>query len=812
MKLSYRWLGDMVDLSDTTSDQIQRLLTFHTCEIEDREDIGEHLGAIRTARVLDVQPHPDADRLRVCQVDAGEGAVEVVCGAPNVAAGQIVAFAPVGTTLTMPDGAELTLTARKVRGVVSNGMICAEDELGLGDDHDGILVLPEDTEVGQPFGAALKLCDTLFHIDNIGITHRPDLWGHVGFARELGAVLGRRPTLPSAPTRGELEAGADGEPYPVEVEDAADCPRYMGWVLDGLENGPSPLWLRRRLESLGVRSIDRIVDLTNYVLLEQGQPMHAFDLRDVRGDRIAVRRARDGESIKTLDEIDRPLTPDDLVIADGEGPVAVAGVMGGLGSGVRADTTSILLESACFDPIRVRRTASRIGLRTDASSRFEKGLDPNLAEMAARRFVVLAQEMMPDVRLVRPVADAYPNPPATRTIELPMNLVRRRLGMRIPDMVVKGKLGALGFRVEEVGPNLHVTIPSWRAGKDVEYAEDLVEEVGRIRGYDHVAPMTPVTPMRPRHPASRRALERRVGPILSVDLGYREVKNYSFYGPADVEALGIADLDHVMLSHAYTDRQDRLVRTTAANLLRTAQRNGLRAPQGAMWESSRVFVPDGDKPAHEEPVIAGVAWDTEAVEDRGAVFLNAVADVRSMLTRMGATDVRIEQGDAMAADSATPPRWLHPGRSARVSASGVPIGIVGEIAPAVRRAFEMEGRVAFFELRVRGLEEAVSKSSHKYEALLRYPVVPFDVSLLAGRRRPAQEIVDVIQDALPGNVRNVHCFDVYEGEGVPEGQRSLAFRCELFDREKTLSGKQADKMRNKVIEALTAAGVSVRGG
>ncbi|MDJ0973407.1 MAG: phenylalanine--tRNA ligase subunit beta, partial [Planctomycetota bacterium] len=346
MILSYRWLTELVDLGDRTPDEVAEIITFHIAEVEEVEHVGAELADVVVGHVTSVEPHPDADRLRVCTVDAGPvGTHTVVCGAPNVAAGQRICFAPVGTTVQGPDG-PIVLERRAIRGVESAGMICAEDELGLGEDHSGILVLPEDAPVGEPIGEALRLTDTLIDIGNTAITHRPDLWGHVGFARDLGAVLRAEVRYPDAGAAESALEAAEGEPYDVTIEDEEGCRRYLGLALDGVTNGQAPLWMRRRLELCGVRSIDLLVDLTNYVLLEQGQPLHAFDLRHVRGDKIVVRRGRDGEVLRSLDGVERPVGPEDVVIADAERPVALAGVMGGEDSGMVGDTTALLLEAA----------------------------------------------------------------------------------------------------------------------------------------------------------------------------------------------------------------------------------------------------------------------------------------------------------------------------------------------------------------------------------------------------------------------------------------------------------------------------------
>lgn len=812
MKLSYRWLSEMVDLSETPPSALKQRLTFHTAEIEGQEEVGQGLEGLLTGRVVAVRPHPNADKLRLCTVEAGADPIEVVCGAHNVAEGQVIAYAPEGTTLPGGEGeAPITLEAREIRGVLSRGMICSEREMGLGDDHDGILVLPDDTPVGVPLVEALPLTDTIFDIDNVCITHRPDLWGHVGWAREVGALLNEKPTFPALAEGDAIPS--EGEPFPIAIDDPAGCRRYVGIVIEGLTNGPSPLWLARRLEALGVRSIDLLVDLTNLVLLEQGQPLHAFDLRYVRGGEIRVRPALDGETMTTLDGQARTLVPGDLVIADGEGPVALAGVMGGADSEVREDTTAILLESATFDPVRIRRTSTRLGLRSEASARFEKNLDPELAMQAALRFAQLCLEHMPGCRISRPVSDCHPRPYEPFDIDLPYGMVRRRLGLRVGDYRIRGILSLLGFRAVEHGEGIRVTVPSWRATKDVERAEDLVEEVGRIAGYHKLAPVAPVAPMIPKLVRPVRAVERKAASILSLERGYAEVKHRSFYGAEDAERVGLGEAAHLMVRNPSSSEHDRLILTCAPGLLRMAAANQHREAAGRLWASSRLFVTRAEGLPHEHGVLAMLSWDRDdADRPEGGQFLTLLDDLRALLDRMGVDGVTVANG-ARALEAGLPePVWLHPGRQAVVTRGDTVVAVVGEIAPAVARVWDLAGRAVFAEVRMAPLVAALDEGGSRYEAVLRYPVVPFDVAVVVPRRTPAGDVVAVMRDAVAEQVRDVRVFDVYEGEGIAEGHRSLALRCELFDRARTLSPKAADALRTQITDAFEGRGWSVRGG
>jgi phenylalanyl-tRNA synthetase beta chain len=809
MKVSWRWLGELADLAGVSPDEAARLLPLRTADVEGVERIGA-LDGVVTARVLEVAPHPGADRLRLCTVDHGAAApLQVVCGAPNVAKGQTVCFARVGTTL--PNG--LTLKKAKIRGVESEGMICAEDELGLGTAHDGILVLP-DGPVGRPAGEALGISDVVLDLNNTGITNRPDLWGHLGVARECAAVFGRALRPPGTTAAEALVARATGPAFPVAIEDPASCRRYVGLVLEGVADGPSPDAVRRRLEAVGLRSVGRLVDLTNLVMLETGQPLHAFDLREVRGGRVVVRRAGPGETMRTLDGKDLVLSPEDLVIADAERVLALAGVMGGAASGVRGDTTAVLLESACFDAARVRRSAIRHGLRTDASARFEKSLDPEGCRRAALRFVEVVAGQGPGVRAPRAVADAYPRPYPPVEIALDPDLVRRRLGVAVDDAVVEARLASVGFGVTRGTPTWRVRVPSWRATKDVALPEDLVEEVGRLHGYEHVRPLAPTAPMRPLRPTPARALERDGRASLCLALGYVEIATYAFHGAAEAERLGTDPAAHVRLVHPLSAEQDRLQTTCTQNLLATAARNQPREASLALAEWTRVFVRSGAGGAsrpEEVPVLGLLRAERDATDDpKGATFLATVGDVMALLARWNVPDVTVgDAGEAALVEGLPPPPWLHPGRRAVVRSASAPLALVGEVLPQVAAAFGLAGRAAVAEIHL-GRVLATDRTGRVYHGVPRFPWSPFDVAVIVPRKTPAADVAKLLAGVAPGTVRSVALFDVYEGAGIPEGHRSLAFTVTFGDDEGTMKPATLEKLMSRAIEVLRRAGFTVR--
>jgi phenylalanyl-tRNA synthetase beta chain len=554
----------------------------------------------------------------------------------------------------------------------------------------------------------------------------------------------------------------------------------------------------------------------NLVLLEQGQPLHAFDLRDIQGGEIVVRRARAGERMRTLDGVERALVEDDVVIADGRRPVALAGVMGGQDGEVRADTTAILLEAATFDPVRIRRTASRLGLRTEASSRFEKALDPVQAEAAARRFLELLLAHVPQARVTRRLADAYPRPYPPIRIALSYDVLRRRLGTRISDAGIRAHLASIGFEPKEEGGILHVQVPSWRATKDVSSAEDLYEEVGRLAGYEALPTTAPVGPLRPTRLPPLRRLERRLGLSLSLDRGYTEILSYAFYGARDAARVGLADTPHLGVLDSTSAEHDRLILTTAPNLLRAAARNQPRVASGRLWEITRLHAPraDGRGLPREARVLGLVAWERGGGEDaEGRLYLEVLEDLRHVLAAVPVTPLEVREAGPEPLVAGLPETsWLHPGRRAALVVGGRVLAVAGEVLPRVARAFDLEGRAVLAEATLEGILAVLGEPGAGYRPVHRFPVVPFDVAVVVPERTPAADVAAAIEGAVPDHVRGVRVFDVYAGEGIPTGARSLALTMELLDAEGTLKPEQADDLRARILAALVARGWTVRKG
>ena len=616
MNLSWRWLGEFVDLGGVDAIAFAERFTCAVAEIDGVHCIGPGLEAVTVADVVAVAAHPNADKLRLATVDVGGGrSVTVVCGAPVLRVGMRVPFVAPGVRL--PSGLEVK--DGDVRGVRSPGMLASERDLGLGDDHGGLLELDGcAVPAGTPFCEATGADDVLFEIDNKSITHRPDLWGTYGMAREVAALLDR----PLRPL--DLAVGlGSGDPVRLQVGSDSHCLRYLCARLDGVRVGPAPVRLRLLLRRLGVRPISNIVDATNLVMLETGNPLHAFDARFVRGGAIEVRRARPGEALVTLDGSTRALEPTDCVIADAEGPVALAGIMGGADSEIRPDTTAVILEAAAFDANAIRKTALRLGLRTESSARFEKALDPGFADVAARRFLQRALAVAPGARVTSGLADAGPlagRGQAPIVLHTQASVLRERLGVtpaELTDAWMDAAYGRLGFGVERspvaarsadlcedpARDGLAVTVPPWRATRDVTRPEDLIEELGRVYGYGNVRSEAPRVAARPPHVPPLKRLERDLRLALVHGSGLTEVLLYAFEDEAARQRLGLDDgpgCTRLGVRNPIASELRHLRRNLAPNLLAAVERNlvagdgrqaSRRGWQVALFELGRAFVP-----------------------------------------------------------------------------------------------------------------------------------------------------------------------------------------------------------------------------
>ena len=799
MRVPLSWLREYVDMS-LPPDELAHRLTMAGVEVGDVIEIGSWDGCV-VGQVLSVRPHLQADRLSLCQVATGVDQLEVVCGAPNVAAGQKICFARVGAVLyNTHTGRHEELKAARIRGVVSEGMICSELELGLGEGHEGIVVLPEDAPLGVPLDDYMG--DTILELELT--PNRLDCLSILGTAHEVAALTGKAVAHPEV---AYPEGGpAVGDGVSISIADPDLCRRYTATVIRGISIGPSPAWMQERLTRAGVRPINNVVDVTNYVMLEFNQPLHAFDYQRVKDRTVIVRRARPGESLTTLDGVERRLTSNILVIADANDPIGLGGVIGGANSEIGPDTTDVLLESATFDGPNNRETAQSLRLRTEATLRFEKGLRPELAPIALRRATQLIQQLAGGI-VDQGIVDVFPGQEdSIKPVPLSAGKLKRVLGMDLEIGEAQRVLESLGFDCQLTGESsLLATVPYWR--NDISIEEDLVEEVVRIVGYDSVPTTMLSTPI-PYHQA--RPMTRLVAQVkdLLASAGMQEVINYPVISLEDLQRVVRDDevTRPLRLSNPMNAEQAYLRPNLRVSLLSTlAVNQGHGEGPFRLFEVGRIFNPrNGELPEERETaagVLAGRRAETSWLTADGLLdFYDAKGVVDSVLGRLGVSATY---------EPAEDPSFA-PGRCARVLADGTTLGVLGELHPGVISAFDLNApQVSLWELDIDALSGAVHDTTREFQSLSRYPVATRDLALLAPSDVPEARIEHIMSQSRI--VTSVELFDVYTGENVPEGSKSLAFHVNFQSRDQTLTAELVNRALDGILRNLERqVGASLR--
>ncbi|MDE2842346.1 MAG: phenylalanine--tRNA ligase subunit beta [Chloroflexota bacterium] len=794
MQIPLSWLREYVDI-DLPAHELAHRLTMAGVEVGEVTELGGWENCC-VGQVMEVSPHPNADSLRLCRVNPGnDSEMEVVCGAPNVAAGQKICFARVGARLynTHSERHE-TLKAARIRGVVSEGMICSELELGLGEGHEGIVVLPDDAPIGMALDDYLG--DTILDLE---VTpNRLDCFSVLGVAHEIGALTGKPVKVP------EVRYQEDGPPITgqatVSVADPDLCPRYTASLIQGVKIGPSPQWLQDRLARAGLRPISNVVDVTNYVMLEFNQPLHAFDLDKVRDKTIIVRRAAPGEALETLDGVERELNTEVLVIADSRDPVGLGGVIGGANSEIGPSTTSVLLESATFNSYNNRRTADTFRLHTDASQRFEKGLRPELAPIALRRATQLIQEVAGGV-IAQGIYDIYAGSeePAPR-VTLTLKRLKQILGMDVSVDQVEAVFQSLEFDTERVDETtVSVEPPYWRS--DINIEEDLIEEVVRIIGYDNVPTTMLSTPIPYRQPAPMTELKARVKAALA-SVGLQETISYPLVSLEDLERVNcIAETSAPLrVANPMSAGHDHLRPTLLASLLGTLSYNeGHKEGPFRFFEQARVFLPRPNQLPDEREVAAGVISGLRSepswLVDNGPLDF---FDVKGMLTSTLAL-LGLTPSWEPAAGEENPA--LHPGRAANIVCSGYKIGVLGELHPSIAERFDLRYRPAtVFEIYLDDLLTLPAGSGRNFRSLTRFPSAHRDVALVVPEDVPAGKVQDILDRHRL--VEKVELFDVYAGENLQPGMKSLAFHVYFQSSERTLTADEVNRTLDGLLRVL----------
>ncbi len=795
MKVTLNWLKEYVDL-DLNADELSHRLTMDGLEVDAMERLGEGLDSVIVARLSEVQQHPDADRLTVCKVDTGTVSLQVVCGAKNHKAGDLVALAQVGTVLP----GDFKIKKSKIRGQESCGMLCSIKELGLGDEADGILILPAGMTLGRPVFKELGLKDVMYEI---GLTpNRPDCLSVVGVAREVSAMVEKPLVLPVIDIR-ENETQAK-EKTSVIIEDPDLCPRYAARLIENVRIGPSPDWMVRRLEAVGMRSINNVVDITNFIMMELGQPLHAFDFNMLREQRIVVRRAHDGDKFTTLDGQERTLMSSDLVICDGVGPVALAGVMGGLNSEVQDDTQHILLESAYFNPVAIRRTSKRLGLHTESSHRFERGTDVDTVPFALDRAAALIAELAGGAVACGAV-DVYPEELAKRNITITASRTSQVLGLEVDADDIRKKLSSIGLQCEHLVDRrdgaVKVEIPNFRP--DLEREIDLIEEVARLVGYEQIPVTMPVTSLSCQQLPPHLALERQVRNQM-VQMGYAEVINYSFFNADCLEKLKLSEHDFrrqsVQILNPLTEEQSVMRTTLVPSIFETAARNlAYRSDDLAIFELRPVFkqVDGAELPEESLRLTAFLCGRREplgwAQSEAKSDFFDMKGVVEQLLVALRIEDVTWQ--------STHDETFYHPGKSCAVYKGDRLLGTLGEVHPEVLFNFDLGQSGILCDLNVEALFE-LAGGTVQFQPLSRYPDVQRDSAFLVDAAVSAQEVFSVLGSVKLKDLESIQLFDVYAGEGIPEGKKSLAIRACYRAMDRTVTDEEIQNLQGKLIKAM----------
>jgi phenylalanyl-tRNA synthetase beta chain len=794
MKVPLRWLQEFIELPTTDPVQLSDVLTMLGHEVETFDVLEPGWTNVVVGKVERITPHPDADKIRVCQVETGSGPQQIICGAWNFSEGAHVAVAQPGAILP----GDFEIGRRTIRGVESNGMICSESELGLGEDHTGILVLDGEPVPGSPFVELVELPDVVF---DLAITNnRPDAMSLVGIARDLAAHYEIQYRVPDRPL--QTVSGAPG--ISVEIEDPSGCRRFTAREIRGVEVGSSPLWVRQRLRKAGMRAISNIVDVTNYVMLELGHPLHAFDADTISGGRLTVKRAETGETLETLDGEQRTLTSDDLIIYDAEGPTSMSGTMGGARSEVSESTVNVLMEAASWDPPTIMYMSRRHGLMSEASTRFERGVDPNLTNQANARAAAMVVELGGG-SVLDGVIDEVAVEVSPIEIDLTVSDVERLLGPGFTTEQLSGILTRLGMTVDGADPMV-VTVPTYRP--DVTRPADLVEEVARLHGYDRFGATLPTGPGGGLTPEQKRA--RRLTSAL-VGLGMHQTVTLPFVSQADLAKLGWTDTDRLLtVANPLREEEATMRPTMLPAMLNVARYNfSYGMSEVALFEMARVFraEPWSDDPRLPEQnavlawvIVGGFGPRLLGEEPPMADAIVSISVLRHVIAELGHPEFAVEPAEAPG---------YHPGRSALVRLGGSVIGHVGELSPRASREFDITGRVAIGEVELDPLLARVDPVVATSPSA--FPHVDFDLSFLLPSDLAVGRLIGATSEAGADLVESARVFDVFRGPGVEEGSRAVAIRYRLRSADHTLTNEEVSPVRQGMISAAEQLGARLRG-
>ncbi len=784
MYISINWIKDFVNLDGIDIKELINQVTMSTAEVEGYEVFGEDTTGVVVGKVIKKEQIPTSHKLSKVQIDVGEDIVQSVCGAPNIQEGMKVVFARAGSKVK-----GVMVKSSMIEGEESNGVCLSEKELGISEDHTGVMVLPQESLVGEDIKKIIPLEDTVFEIDNKSLTNRPDLWGHYGIAREIAAITGRE----LKPLEIEdLEQYQHLPKVDVKVEDGKDCQRYTAIKVQNITRKVSPYQMKIRLYYCGSRGINLLADLTNYIMLELGQPMHAFDNRFV--DAIEVKKLKEEKEFTTLDGISRKLEPGMLMICNQKEEIGIAGVMGGENTQILEDTTSLLLESATFDGVLIRKTANKLALRTDAATRYEKTLDPELAKLATARFLKLLKELDPTVEIVSSFTDIYLTTYPHITIHLDKPYIDRMIGIDIPMDRICHILTSLQYTLKVENENITVEVPTFRATKDVTQKADIIEEISRIYGYDNIIPQTNYWPIKLVREDEERVMEYEVKKLLATKYGMSEIHSYVWYDTEKNRELGIEVKDNLKIVNALNKSDSTLRETMLPTMLYALDKNLKYFDDCQVFEVGRTFsYPEVGKNCIEHKVLGiGMA----SCEDSEKELLLKAKEIVE-------TIVDIEKNSSIQICNVTDNQYafLHPVNDYRVKVADEEIGEIALVHPKVKGKISSKANICLIELAIDKLNQ-LKTSARVYQEITKYQTVNVDLSITVDEKVKYQEVENVILQSGIRYLLSYSLVDIYENKEKLKDKKVFTIRFHIGSYDKTLTKEEIDEQRKIMIEKL----------
>lgn len=794
MYISMNWIKDFVDLEGIDVDVLINRFTLSTAEVEGVIKYGHDTNGVVVGKIEKVEKHPKSDKLKIVQVNIGKEIVQSLCGAPNVQIGQKIAFAPIGSTVK---GIEVKPTI--IAEEKSEGVCLSEKELGISDDHSGLMVLnemEENIEIGTDIKKFMDIEDVIFEVDNKSLTHRPDLWGHYGIAREIAALTGRK--LKDLQVD-DLEKYNDLPKLDVKIENSEKCYRYSALAVENISKKISNINMRIRLYYCGTRAINLLADITNYIMLELGQPMHAFDKKYV--DHVNVKTVQEQDFV-TLDGVQRKLPQDTLMICTDDKPVAIAGIMGGLDTEIKDTTNSLFLESATFNPVTTRKTAIKLGLRTEASARYEKTLDPEMTILAIARYVYLLKQADKDISVVSNITDEYVKKYEKIEIEISQEYINRLIGIELETEKMKDILISLGFDVDVKNDILKVYVPSFRATKDISIKADLVEEIARIYGYDNIKPITTIVPLKIVKPEESQVVDNKIKDVLSQKYGMSEVHSYVWYDKKANKELKIETEDNIKIINSLNADNNVLRHSMIPSLIQVVDKNIRQIGEVRAFEIGKIFdYPNKGQDCIENKSLGIIIANKKKTDKE---LLQEAQEIIRNIFVINKNVYPVITNEANERYS-----WINPINSGKIKYDDLDIGYVSVLNLIIKNQIDKKMNCVIIEI---NLDEfiKIEKQQIVYEEISKYPLVNIDLSLIVNKDENYSKIEEYIAKSNIDNMIKYQLVDVFEDEERLKGQKSVTIKFTIGSYEHTLTNEEINNCIEELIKYFESKGVIIR--